>query len=420
MAPRLPWCAWLVIQTAICNAVPGLATVTVTRASLASEPPGVTMAELRKRLGPVITAISRQHNVSYSVGIRTAAGAITVTAGANDIAPSPDRHHHGNNASKMTAAGRFPMGSVTKSFTACQVMQAHERGRIDIDAPFAPYVDKILTRLNGTTLAQLWDGDPLVHNITARLLMGMRAGLHDYDDGAYAAWTYSHVGSDWTPFDILHALNKTWVCGRPGGCEAYASPGYVLLGLALCQIQNCSRYDQLDQMAVLPGKVRGKYKGLAFPENGPCSADPKIVHQYALKVDDSPGQGTVATHFDISKYSCLNGWACGNIAASVGDVAEWFWDIFHGEIVSPNSLKQMLNFVPLKKGWSPGLRYGLGMMHWEMGSRVDPDNLTWTFGHGGADWGSLARGCRGVQSHLQLQRGDGHQHGLWHELYGRV
>lgn len=46
--------------------------------------------------------------------------------------------------------------------------------------------------------------------------MSMRAGLNDYDDAFYADWTWSHPDQDWSPFDILHRLNKTFVCGGCG------------------------------------------------------------------------------------------------------------------------------------------------------------------------------------------------------------
>ena len=53
-------------------------------------------------------------------------------------------------------------------------MQLWQRGQFDIDAPISDYVDSILTRLNGTTMAQLWNHDPRLQNVTARRIMSMR------------------------------------------------------------------------------------------------------------------------------------------------------------------------------------------------------------------------------------------------------
>ena len=84
----------------------------------------------------------------------------------------------------MTTANRFPVGSVTKPFTSAMVMQAYEAGLIDLDAPIYKYVDPVLERLNGTSMATLWapGNTSLWMNITARMLMGMRAGLPDYSE----------------------------------------------------------------------------------------------------------------------------------------------------------------------------------------------------------------------------------------------
>jgi CubicO group peptidase (beta-lactamase class C family) len=88
---------------------------------------------------------------------------------------------------------------VTKPWTATAVLQLHDQGIIDIDAPIAPYVDGILMRDNGTTMAQLWNNDPNISLITPRLLMGMRAGLQDYNDTWYKVMTEDDPTFDITP-----------------------------------------------------------------------------------------------------------------------------------------------------------------------------------------------------------------------------
>jgi D-alanyl-D-alanine carboxypeptidase len=327
-----------------------------------------------------------QHNVSFTAAIKTVkTGTIVVTAGENRrTAPQ----------TFLTTAARIPMGSVTKSWTAAAIMQLMEEGRFDIDLPIVQYVDPVMQRMNGTTMTKLWGGSPLLANVTARHVMGMRSGLNEYDDEAYAAWTYANPTQDWNPFDIIHALNKTFVC-VPGTCGYYSSAGYELLGLALCQVHNCSTWEDLDQKAVLD-RTPTLHKTLAdtsFPERGKCSMDPHIPHQYRMSVTQPPagspnGTYPIVQFSDIINVSCLNGWTCGNIAVPVKDVVEWYWAVFGGEVVNATTLAAMINGVPLSKGWSPGLSYGLGLSKYHVST--DTQNLTWTVGHGGADWGSIA------------------------------
>lgn len=67
------------------------------------------------------------------------------------------------------------------------------------------------------------------------------------------------------------------------------------------------------------------------------------------------------TFQDLIDTSCLNGWTCGNIAASPSDVARFHWDLQHGNIISNESLRQMMNFKNMDVGWNPQ-KYGLAMM----------------------------------------------------------
>ena len=248
-----------------------------------AQPTPVDIA-LRTRLDSIVSTVANYHNVSFSVGVRTAdTGGTPVVVFAGQNGRSADA------PSLITAESRFPVGSVTKSWTATAVMQLWEAGKIDIDAPIAQYVDPILTRENGTTMLELWNNDTTIHNVTARLLMGMRAGLHDYNDAYFRNFTFSHLndGEYWTPYDILHQLNKAWVCA-PGTCGEYASPGYVLLGLALAEVSNCSSWREYQQLSVIPAAVATQYNDTAFPGEVPCSADPTIVHQYSYEVRANP------------------------------------------------------------------------------------------------------------------------------------
>ena len=46
----------------------------------------------------------------------------------------------------------------------------------------------------------------------------MKGGLGDYNNQEMFKWTESHPDEDFTPYDYLHTLNKTFLC-NPGECE---------------------------------------------------------------------------------------------------------------------------------------------------------------------------------------------------------
>ena len=73
--------------------------------SVTGSPP--TSASLIQRLQPVIDAVSNQHNVSFSVGVRSEnTGTVTVFAGQDDRSSGKVTH--------VTEETGFAMGSVTK------------------------------------------------------------------------------------------------------------------------------------------------------------------------------------------------------------------------------------------------------------------------------------------------------------------
>ena len=74
------------------------------------------------------------------------------------------------------------MGSATKLWTAVLCLSAAQNGTLDLDEPVYTIVDSWLTNANGTSLLQLWNGDTTINTVTTRHLLGMRAGLQDYDD----------------------------------------------------------------------------------------------------------------------------------------------------------------------------------------------------------------------------------------------
>jgi CubicO group peptidase (beta-lactamase class C family) len=346
-------------------------------------------------LQALLEAKAEQWNTSFSVGIYSQTGGWTAVGGPNDR----------RRLTPLTPDHRFPVGSVTKPYTCAMVMQAYEKGLIDIDAPISDYVDAILYRLNKTSMRDLWRGDPNVSKITARRLMGMRAGLNEYNDSWYHAITLNEPNHDVTPFEILHRFNKTW-SSPPGTQWRYASTGYELLGLALTSVYGYNSWEDFDQMSVFPDQIRSEYNGTTFPGRGLCSADPLVVHQYA----NTPYKwgkfvNLNYTFTDIRNTSCLNGWVCGNIAATPLDIARFHFDLQSGHIVSNASLAMMNDFYNVSGTIGPHDKhtYGFGLSPGKhtIGS-ADPLNLTYTIGHNGCDYGSSAQTIIGYVVPLQF------------------
>ncbi len=115
----------------------------------------------------------------------------------------------------VTAATRFPIGSITKGFTATLVLQLVEAGQLRLDDPIVRYLPEF--SLGGSSA-------PLVGDITIRHLLANTSGLPGVDldepgDGDDALERYLRQCQG---LELLH---------RPGERFAYCNAGFVLAGL---------------------------------------------------------------------------------------------------------------------------------------------------------------------------------------------
>ena len=337
---------------------------------------------LETQLDKILTRAAQKWNVSFSLGLYNDSVSIAIAKGINN-------HRTG---SFVDTDSLYPMGSVTKTYTAAAAMQLAEKGLLDLDAPIAKYVDPILTRLNGTTLADLFAKDPRIVNATTRQFLQMRSGMLDYEDDKMELWTIGHPDGTYTPLDYINNVTKTLGC-TPGDCGLYSSTGYDVVGLALAQVTGAKDWIDFDQRSVLPTAFAAKFNRTIFPTHGKCTAYPNIVHQYHVVSGKEGFKGFM----DLDNYSCTNGWTMGNIAAPPLEVAAFYYNLLGDSatpIVSDASRAEMLHWIPLgSKSWSDGLMYGLGLMNYTSFGNVFlhiPNASFEMVGHGGADWGSQA------------------------------
>ncbi len=336
---------------------------------------------LRDAVQTALDAEAVRWNASFQVGFSSHGGGrvlgeFGVAAGLNDrargVAMRPD--------------DMVPVGSATKAYTAAAVVRLVDQHLIaSLDDPAHLYVDPVLQRLNGTTLLSLWGGDETIHKVTVRHLLHMSSGLRDYDDQALQRFTTGYPGEDKTPIDMLHELDKSFLFA-PGQGAAYTSVGFVLLGFVAVGAsapRGDSTWTDFDQRAFMTPDQRMRWNRTSFPMMGRCS-EYEVAHTYSVV-----SVNTTATFYDYSPTSCLNGWTCGNMAASAHNIASFFADLLEGRIVSAEGLANMTAFSPFTQGFATGMPYGLGLMSfYKTWPGVRPD-FAW-IGHAGQDYASGA------------------------------
>ncbi|RIW13381.1 hypothetical protein D0X99_16545 [Algoriphagus lacus] len=107
----------------------------------------------------------------------------------------------------------FPIGSLTKSFTGILILQLHQEGLIDLDAPAKNY-------LNGVEISE---------EITVSHLLSHSSGIPDaleYEE--YINWLFTD-----TPVNILQVIRlfeKADLKFKPGTKFSYSNSNFILLG----------------------------------------------------------------------------------------------------------------------------------------------------------------------------------------------
>ncbi len=108
---------------------------------------------------------------------------------------------------------------------------------------------------------------------------------------------------------------------------------------------------------------------------GTCTFYSGYAHGYLVWHNATSGRadGVVSEEqfVDLYSTSCLNGWTMGNIAAAPSDITRFYHALFGGQLLSPRSVAQMMEWMPLTVGFSTGTPYGLGLMLQNVQATVD-------------------------------------------------
>lgn len=150
--------------------------------------------------------VGAQGNVGLSIAISQQGRIATWQHGFADLEDSTRVH----------SKSRFPVASVTKAFTGIALLQAVERGEVDLDAPIQRYVPEFPMKAGGT--------------ITLRLLAAHLSGVRHWADERTPALFARHFDD---VAEILPLFAADTLVVPPDTKYSYTSHGYNLIALAL-------------------------------------------------------------------------------------------------------------------------------------------------------------------------------------------
>lgn len=252
---------------------------------------------------------------------------------------------------KLTPNHIFRIASHSKTFTATAIMQLSEQGKLKIDDSAATYIPWLKTH-----------PDKRFQKVTIKDLLSHKAGvIRDGLDADFWILNKPFMTVEEFKIEVL----KSNLVLNPGKKMKYSNFGYTLLGLVIENASNTPYNEYVTKYIVKP---------LNLKNTGPEYASQvkeKLVMGYSRK--DGKTRLPIATSIDTKIMSPATGFY-----STTEDLCTYFQAQFvgSGKLLSDSSKALM------QKGHAKILKdniekeYGLGFIHYKMGSRK-------FFGHGG-------------------------------------
>jgi D-alanyl-D-alanine carboxypeptidase len=230
----------------------------------------------------------------------------------------------------MTPGHRFRIASITKMFVAVVALQLVQEGWLSLDQTVEDWLPRVVLRGN---------------TITVRQLLRHTSGLYDYMDGPFIRGVLANPQRTWQPAELVTYAVSHRPAFRPGapGRWSYSNTNYVLLGMIVERVTGTTLAHEIHFRIVEP-------LGLANTGFEPDDGAQGLAHGYQRRRD--------LTALDMSFA-----WAAGNMFSNAADLARFARALFHSELLDAERMAEMTAFgVTQGTGWSPNLRYGLGLM----------------------------------------------------------
>ncbi|OAA93581.1 serine hydrolase [Clostridium coskatii] len=228
---------------------------------------------------------------------------------------------------KNTPQTEFPIGSMTKQFTAMAIMQLVEKGLINENDPLSKYVPDF----------------PKGDTITIKNLLTHTSGIQNCTN--FPEFWSMKLDSFKDINNVINLFKNKPLEFTPGTDFDYTNSGYILLGYIVTKVSGMSYIDYLQKNIFDP--LNMKSTGLGY--NG------------ADKMYTSTGYSGYLDQYPISDEITLNGaYGAGALYSTTEDLYKWDRALYTEKLVKQSTLKKIFtNYVQMSKN---GPYYGYGWM----------------------------------------------------------
>ena len=221
-------------------------------------------------------------------------------------------------ASAMTT---YPIGSVTKQFTAALLLKQVDRGRLSLSDPIGKHLAGVTPSVGIVTIEQL-----LNHT------SGMKRSIVERNESRF-----EKISAESLLAKAVEGKLET----TPGTTFTYSNAGYTVLGVLVEKLYGTSYAAALHDEIASPLQLTTLSK-CAEPKPGEA---PGYTLTPARKLDPPPG-------LHPSQYL-----GAGGICATAADLVKWTYALHTGRVLSPASYQAMIT----PRGAAVGSSYGFGL-----------------------------------------------------------
>ncbi len=226
---------------------------------------------------------------------------------------------------------KFPIGSVTKQFTAMAVMQLQEKGKLDVKDKLSKYI------------SDYPNGD----KITIYNLLTHTSGIPNFPSASdITAFKTEDIKTE----DCINIFKNAPLDFEPGSRWSYSNSGYILLGYIVEKVSGISLENYLTQNIFTPLKMNNT--GVCY-KNGVKMFDSNGYTGY-LEVQPTGDETLLKVAF-----------GAGFMYSTIDDLSKWADALSSEKLVSKKTMDQI--FKPYENTLADGF-YGYGWFVPESGT----------------------------------------------------
>lgn len=294
----------------------------------ASESSAALRTALQRDLNQYLSARSKIEHISaisLSVSLRGAPQSINLTAGTTQ---------YGGAGVPVTPQQLWQIGSNTKAFTACAILQLEAEGKLSIDQTVGHWLPQY----------------PAWKNVTIRRLLNMTSGIPGYDLVPAMLEDYAkHPKRNLTVAQLIAYVYP----GNPHAPPAtagydYSNTNYLLAELIVERASHDTYADVIERRFLRSslGLNSSYYSGTEYP----ASVLDRMVSGYFFSHDADNAGLAPLLRTDVSRDSVSWMKAAGGIVSTPEDVTRWARALYTGPMLAPKQRAELLSLVSIPSG----------------------------------------------------------------------